>query len=238
MGKPIIGIVGKTTDNKLQYDIWHRIDIIDEIRYLVVENGGIPICILPTDRTMNFNDNDICDPKELTEEEKNDLYEVIPKCDGIILQGGIASCKYEIEIAKKAIELDIPVFGICAGFNNILRALGTEVILDETKSHDKYDVNFRHKVNIQKDTELYNLVQEESIEVNSIHSMIAPKEKVEPFATISSYSEDGLVESIEVKNKRFVMGVKWHPELMLDTKTTKMIFSKFIEECKNYRSEK
>ena len=238
MGKPIIGIVGKTTDNKLQYDIWHRIDIIDEIRYLVVENGGIPICILPTDRTMNFNDNDICDPKELTEEEKNDLYEVIPKCDGIILQGGIASCKYEIEIAKKTIELDIPVFGICAGFNNILRALGTEVILDETKSHDKYDVNFRHKVNIQKDTELYNLVQEESIEVNSIHSMIAPKEKVEPFATISSYSEDGLVESIEVKNKRFVMGVKWHPELMLDTKTTKMIFSKFIEECKNYRSEK
>ena len=232
MGKPIIGIVGKTTDNKLQYDIWHRIDIIDEIRYLVVENGGIPICILPTDRTMNFNDNDICDPKELTEEEKNDLYEVIPKCDGIILQGGIASCKYEIEIAKKAIELDIPVFGICAGFNNILRALGTDVILDESKSHDKYDVNFRLKVNIQKDTELYNLVQEECIEVNSIHSMIAPKEKVEPFATISSYSEDGLVESIEVKNKRFVMGVKWHPELMLDTNATKMIFSRFIEKCK------
>ena len=55
MGKPIIGIVGKTTDNKNQYDIWHRIDIIDEIRYLVVENGGIPICILPTDRTMDFN---------------------------------------------------------------------------------------------------------------------------------------------------------------------------------------
>ncbi len=232
MGKPIIGIVGKTTDNKLQYDIWHRIDIIDEIRYLVVENSGIPICILPTDRTMNFNDNDICDPKELTEEEKNDLYEVIPKCDGIILQGGIASCKYEIEIAKKAIELDIPVFGICAGFNNLLRALGTEVILDETKSHDKYDVNYRHKIKIQKDTELYNLVQEESIEVNSIHSMIATKEKVEPFAIISSYSEDGLVESIEVKNKRFVMGVKWHPELMLDTNATKMIFSKFIEKCK------
>lgn len=237
MGKPIIGIVGKTTDNKLQYDIWHRIDIIDEIRYLVVENGGIPICILPTDRTMNFNDNDICDPKELTEEEKNDLYEVIPKCDGIILQGGIASCKYEIEIAKKAIELDIPVFGICAGFNNILRALGTDVILDESKSHDKYDVNFRHKVNIQKDTELYNLVQEECIEVNSIHSMIAPKEKVEPFATISSYSEDGLVESIEVKNKRFVMGVKWHPELMMDTKVTKEIFNIFIRKCEKKGDE-
>lgn len=231
MSKPIIGIVGKTTDNKNQYDIWNRIDIIDEIRYLVVENGGIPICILPTDRTMKFNDNDICDPKELTEEEKNDLYEIISKCDGIILQGGMYSCKYEIEIAKKAIELDIPVLGICAGFNNILRALGTDVILDETKSHDKYDVNFRHKVKIQKNTELYNLVQEGCIEVNSIHSMIALKEKVEPFAIISSYSEDGLVESFEVNDKRFVVGVKWHPELMLDTKTTKEIFNRFIREC-------
>lgn len=231
MSKPIIGIVGKTTDNKNQYDIWNRIDIIDEIRYLVVENGGIPICILPTDKTMDFNDNDICDPKELTEEEKNDLYEVISKCDGIILQGGMYSCKYEIEIAKKAIETDIPVFGICAGFNNILRALGTDVILDETKSHDKYDVNFRHKINIQKDTVLYNLVQEETIEVNSIHSMIATKEIVEPFAKISSFSEDGLVESFEVNDKRFVVGVKWHPELMLDTKTTKEIFNRFIREC-------
>lgn len=237
MSKPIIGIVGKTTDNKLQYDIWHRIDIIDEIRYLVVENGGIPISILPTDRTMDFNDNDICDPKELTEEEKNDLYEVIPKCDGIILQGGMYSCKYEIEIAKKAIELDIPVFGICAGFNNILRALGTDVILDETKSHDKYDVNFRHKINIQKDTVLYNLVQEEIIEVNSIHSMIATKEIVEPFAKISSFSEDGLVESFEVNDKRFVVGVKWHPELMLDTKTTKEIFNRFIRECEKKGDE-
>lgn len=159
MSKPIIGIVGKTTDNKLQYDIWHRIDIIDEIRYLVVENGGIPISILPTDKTMKFNDNDICDPKELTEEEKKDLYEVISKCNGIILQGGMYSCKYEIEVAKKAIELDMPVFGISAGFNNILRALGTDVILDETKSHDKYDVNFRHKINIQKDTVLIIIYQ-------------------------------------------------------------------------------
>ena len=39
--------------------------------------------------------------------------------------------------------------------------------------------------------------------------MIAPKEKVEKFAKISSISYDGLVESFELENKKFVMGIKW-----------------------------
>ena len=45
--------------------------------------------------------------------------------------------------------------------------------------------------------------------------MIAPKENVEGYAKISSISDDGLVESFELENKKFVLGIKWHPELML-----------------------
>ena len=61
--------------------------------------------------------------------------------------------------------------------------------------------------------------------------MIAPKENVEKFAKITSYSEDGLVESFEVESKKFVMGVKWHPELMLDEDANN-IFKAFVEACK------
>ena len=41
MRKPIIGIIGKVQP---QYgeDIWRRIDEVDEIRYLIVKNGGMP----------------------------------------------------------------------------------------------------------------------------------------------------------------------------------------------------
>jgi putative glutamine amidotransferase len=104
-------------------------------------------------------------------------------------------------------------------------------MLDETRSHDHYDVNYRHKINILKDNKLHDIIREECIEVNSIHSMIAPKEVVEPLATISSFSEDGLVESFELPNKNFVMGIKWHPELLLEEKYVDKIFEEFIHRA-------
>ena len=71
--------------------------------------------------------------------------------------------------------------------------------------------------------------------------MIAPKEKVKEFAEISSISYDGLVESFELNNKKFVIGIKWHPELMLEDDFTKKLFKEFIEKCKqsfiNFKKE-
>ena len=93
-------------------------------------------------------------------------------------------------------------------------------------------MNYRHNVNIVKDSLVYELSKKESMQVNSIHSMIATKEMVEPFAKVSSTSDDGLVESFEVSNKKFVVGIKWHPELMLEEEFTNNLFSKFVDACK------
>lgn len=231
MNKPLIGIIGKVQP---QYgeDIWRRIDEVDEIRYLIVKNGGTAIMLLPTEETLKFNDNDIKDDTILSDEEKEELYRQINLCDGFILQGGLYSSNYEIEMAKKIIELDKPLIGICAGFNNILRALGSDVIEDKTKSHDIYDKNYRHEVNLIKGTKLYELLNKDKYNVNSIHSMIAPKANVEGYAKISSISYDGLVESFELPNKKFIVGLKWHPELMLEEDFTNKLFKEFIEKCK------
>ncbi len=231
MKKTIIGIIGKVQP---QYgeDIWHRIDEVDEIRYLIVKNGGTAIMLLPTEATLKFNDNDIKDDTILSDEEKEELYRQIDLCDGFILQGGLYSSNYEIEMAKRIIEIDKPLIGICAGFNNILRALGTDVIEDKTKSHDKYNKDYRHKISIIKGTKLYDLMNRNEYDVNSIHSMIAPKEKVENYAKISSISYDGLVESFELDDKKFIIGIKWHPELMLEDDFSSKLFNEFIKQCK------
>lgn len=229
--KPIIGIIGKVSPNFAE-DLWHRNRVADEFRYYVVKNGGIAISLLPTENTLQFNDNDIIDNKKLSEEELQDLYRQIELCDGFILQGGLISCNYEIELAKKIIELDKPLIGICAGFNNILRALGTDVIEDKTKSHDHYDKNYRHRVKIQRNSIIYDLVKQEEYLVNSIHSMIATRDVVEPYAKITSYSDDGLVESFEVENKKFIIGIKWHPEL-IDDEVVDKLFKIFVDKCNN-----
>ena len=236
MRKPIIGIIGKPLEFNPKF-LWHEITCYDEIRYLVVKNGGIAIELLPTQSTLDFVD---VEPnykelkRDLSKEELEDLERQIDLCDGFILQGGIISCDFEIEIAKKVIEKDKPIIGICAGFNNILRVLGGDVEKDETGKHDVFDMNYRHSISLVEDSKLYELIGKKELEVNSLHFMIAKKEMVEPYAKITSYSYDGLVESFEVPNKKFVLGFKWHPELMLKEEYVDRIFKEFIDKSKKY----
>ena len=206
--------------------------IADEIRYLIVKNGGLAISLLSPEETLDFNNDDINDKKILTEQEKDDIFNRVRVCDGIILQGGKTSSNYEIEYAKKTVELDKPIIGICAGFNNLLRALGGNVKVNNTNSHNCLNENYRHPITVVKDTKLYSIIKKDKIDVNSIHSMVATKELVEPFAKISSYSEDGLVESFELKDKKFAMGIKWHPELMLNEQYVNEIFKMFVNFSK------
>ena len=50
---------------------------------------------------------------------------------------------------------------------------------------------------------------------------------------ISSRSSDGIFESIEVPNKKFIIGIQWHPEISYDfDDNSRKIIDSFIEECK------
>lgn len=47
------------------------------------------------------------------------------------------------------------------------------------------------------------------------------------------YSEDGIVEAIELKENDFAIGVQWHPERIIDDSIEcKKLFDKFIEVCR------
>ncbi len=235
MGKPIVGVVAKIRPN-FEKDYWQHFVENDQIRYAVVTHGGIAMGILTSEHTQSFSWTDEGDTTILTKEEIEDLHTQIDKCDGLILQGGLFSCSYEVEAARYAISKDMPVMGFCAGFNNILRALGSNVVLDKKYGmegkHDIYDNGYRHHISVIKGSKLYDLVGSEDYQVNSFHTMLAPKENVSCVASISATSDDGLVECFEAPNKKFVMGIKWHPEIMLEEKFTDRLFSEFINKCK------
>ena len=108
MKKPVIGIPSKI-QNHQEGDLWHRQEVVDELRYLIVRHGGIGIVLMPTEETMQFNESDLGDDKVLSKEEIEDLHAQVDLCDGIILQGGLYSCAYEVEIAKYALEKDMPI---------------------------------------------------------------------------------------------------------------------------------
>ena len=230
MNKPIIGIVSKhyATYKSNKVDTFIR----DEVKQAIFDNGGIAIGILPTEKEVNYARDNWKD--NLSEEEKENLFKQLSLCSGIILQGGVESDNYEIIIAKYCYDNDIPILGICAGQNGIARGLGgTTFKISNPNKHDRNSDEYVHKIIINKDSKFYSIVQKEEMMVNSRHkNSIKDCPKLNKVA----FCEDGYSDVIEAPNKKFYIGVRFHPEsLYKNDENMNNIFRAFLESCKNRR---
>jgi len=223
--KPMIGIVGKPVMEK---DMWHYMSIVDDIRYALIKNNALAVGILPSEKKIEFKNDEEIDTDVLTDDEIKDLEMILSRLDGVILEGGLVSNQYEEEIAKICIEKDIPIMGICSGFNNLIRALGGKVHIDSNIFHNQFGSKIAHEVEIEKDSKLFSILKETKINVNSIHTCIAKENEIKGYKVVAKCPNDNTVEAIELENKKFVMGIKWHPELM---ESMNPIFEEFVKIC-------
>ena len=226
--KPIIGIVGRV---RISEDNTSMISCFEDVRKCIIREGGIPILILPN-QDIDYSETN----KELTNEEIEDLKAVIDKCSGIVMPGTCRLYDYDRVIYEYALSKDMPILGICGGMQLIAindKNLEEEKVLDYIESkieHNNPEEKHVHKVRINKGTLLYDIIGEEEITVNSRH-----RQKVNSVnkLIISGVSEDDIIEAIEYSDKKFVIGVQWHPENLYDYGTaSKKIFKRFIEACK------
>src|SRR6202043_602969 len=67
-----------------------------------------------------------------------------------------------------------------------------------------------HRVRLDPDSRLAQLIDETNIEVNSLHHQAV--KTVAPPLKITGTSEDGVIESLESDDRRFLIAVQWHPE--------------------------
>lgn len=226
MGKPIIGIVSKHfVKNGIRPNTYIR----DEIKQAIFDNEAIAIGILlPKDEVIDIEDNW---SNNLSQDEYNDLITQVRLCDGIIFQGGGACDNYEMIIAKYCYENDIPTLGICCGQNVIVRALGgTTYNISNPEKHNQSMKEYVHNIKIDPSSKFYNIVKLEEIRVNSRHKKTIDKS---PFLDQVAFCEDGYPDVVESKDKKFYLGVRFHPESLykIDEKMNN-IFKYFINECK------
>lgn len=228
--KPVIGIVAKH-----YYKDHKRLEtfIRDEVEQAIFDNGGIAIGILPPNEDKIKASSDWHD--QFTTTEKHNLYEAIALCDGIILQGGGYADEYECFIAKYCHDYNIPILGICAGNQNMVRALGGTIGRIEGKKHDSDD-DYVHAIKINIDSKIYRMIGKTEVMVNSRHNYYASDPGP---LRVTAYSSDGVPEVIEDTQKRFYVGVQFHPESLIkkDANMNK-IFVNFISVCEQYKKEK
>lgn len=187
-----------------------------------------------------------------------DAAQILDLCDGLILSGGpdlhpslfgeevrpacgeICQARDVLEQAlfQYALERDMPTLGICRGIQSInvfqggslYQDLPTEHPSDTAHTCDEpfYDKAI-HQVTLTG--ALGELLGLEQLGVNSIHHQ-AVKDLGRDLE-VMAVSEDGIVEAVRHKHKRFIWGVQWHPEFSFFVdENSRKIMKAFVDACK------
>jgi len=130
---------------------------------------------------------------------------------------------FERALLEGALKRDLPVLGVCGGMQLINVALGGSLYQDiaaevpTSITHEQRIDKRRpwHGVEVRRGTRLARAVGEGQLMVNSTHHQAVHHlgEGLTPVA----WSSDELIEAFECANYRFVVGVQWHPELLMLT---------------------
>lgn len=193
---------------------------------------------------------------------------VLKTCDGLLSTGGgdiypglygkldqADKCgpsdrhRDSIELAAihQAVNMKMPVIGICRGLQIINVAMGGSLYTDlptdiGTKViHRQKDWRHCfHEVYLRKNSFLYHISRADSGSVASNHHQGI--DRLGNGLKVGAHSADSLAEAIEwtdTTGKGFLMAVQWHPERM-DTLAplSKTFAEKFISEMKMYATKK
>ncbi len=144
---------------------------------------------------------------------------------------------FELEVFKYAYQDNLSILGLCKGCQIINIAMGGTLYQDLNKQREdvlKHNQEAptwypTHSVNIKRDAYLNKIIKEEKIKVNSMHHQSIKDVSLK--FSVSARAEDGVIEAIEIKEKRFIIGVQWHPETMWEKSRENFnIFKEFVSQ--------
>jgi putative glutamine amidotransferase len=234
--RPLIGITSYAEE--IRWGMWTEDAALVPLAYVrsVEHAGGRPLVVPPS---------------------ADGLEETLDALDGVIFSGGgdldpelygaeahdatDAPRKErdaaELGLLKAALERDMPVLAICRGSQLLNVARGGDLVqhLPESVGHEQHRHDpgsfSDHDVEVAADSRLGGLLGERA-PVKSHHH--------QGYGRIGSglrevaWAEDGVVEGLEDGDKRFALGVLWHPEEGEDF----ALFKGLVEEAQRYRRER
>lgn len=149
---------------------------------------------------------------------------------------------FELRLLETAVNLSMPILGICRGAQLINVFFKGNLIFDlETirkVNHRKISDNepLYHNIIVYEDTLLYSVVKTKSGVVTSSHHQAV--DRLGEGLKVNCRADDGTVEGIETINSdvHFLLGIQWHPERFADFNSpfSRDLLLKFITESEKY----
>ena len=154
--------------------------------------------------------------------------------------------EFEIALSREALQRDLPILAICRGLQVLNVAAGGTLLqhvpdavgggiahsIDEPKNA------IAHAINVKTGSTLARVLGPrvtavETCAVNSRHHQAV--DALAPGFTVSATAPDGVVEAIERGDRRFCVGVEWHPENFWATGEFAGLFEAFVRACSRRR---
>jgi putative glutamine amidotransferase len=221
VGRPVIGIC--TAVERARWSVWDQDAFLLARSYVrAIQDAGGLVVMVPPDAHL--------------EDEPDEVLDLL---DGLILAGGAdidpssygaephAETKhtvperdsFEIALARRAMERDLPLLGICRGMQlmNVARGGTLEQHLPESHGHHDHrrvlgtfdDAD--HDVRLA-DGSLAHRVAGEDVHATKSHHHQGIGEVGEGLDVTGWAVMDDLPEVLEDPSCRFALGVQWHPE--------------------------
>ncbi|MGJ3260088.1 MAG: gamma-glutamyl-gamma-aminobutyrate hydrolase family protein [Rhodospirillales bacterium] len=129
---------------------------------------------------------------------------------------------FERALMTDALDRDLPTLGICAGMQVMAVARGATIYGDIAGElqcavdhlNEKPAEEHAHTVAVGEGTRLHGITGLSEISVNTAHNEAL--RDIPDGIVVSARAPDGIVEAIELPDRRFAIGVQWHPEFFLE----------------------
>ena len=216
--------VGLTIGNSKEAEIYALRD--DYVR-AVETAGGLPFVLAPGDpadapalaseyldrvEALVLSGGADIDPALYGEDRHATVTQVFPERDA-----------FEVALCREALRRDMPVLAICRGHQLLNVATGGTLFQDIASQveaaavHDPDQERWErcHDVEVLAGTRLREILGQERVAVNSFHHQ-AVKDLGRGLVLAARGCDDGVIEGMEMPDRKFVLGVQWHPESFWD----------------------
>jgi len=184
-------------------------------------------------------------------------------CDGVILTGGgdVVSLAYgeephemskfqdpvrdamELEVARLALEMNLPILGICRGMQVLNVACGGTLVQDipsqipDAVKHYSQGMHtvLLHTVDVQSDTLMERVFGAGSVGINSYHHQAV--KDLGAGLRPNCHARDGVIEGMESSEGKPILAVQFHPEECAAAYPQfQTFFNWVVEEARNQQS--
>jgi putative glutamine amidotransferase len=166
-------------------------------------------------------------PEEYGQERRDEIYGVIPHRD-----------RFELALARAAVDRGVPTLAICRGHQVLNVALGGSLDQhitdrDGVLAHGKPGVpggSTVHDIDIEPGSRLAEAMGVTQASCSSHHHQAV--ESTGEGLRVSARAPDGVIEGIELEGDAWIVGAQWHPEdTAADDPAQQRLFDAFVRQA-------